>query len=67
MCILEHSDAALIETSGLNQHVGQVMTIESMCRTLFKCDQTLFDAAVVVVVVETWRLGPVEKGFPSKR
>ncbi len=22
--------------------------------------------AVVVVVVETWRLGPLEKGFPSK-
>ncbi len=22
---------------------------------------------VVVVVVETWRLGPLEKGFPSKR
>ncbi len=24
-------------------------------------------AAEVVVVVETWRLGPLEKGFPSKR
>ncbi len=24
-------------------------------------------AVVVVVVVETWRLGPLEKGFPSKR
>ncbi len=23
--------------------------------------------AVVVVVVEKWRLGPLEKGFPSKR
>ncbi len=22
---------------------------------------------VVVVVVETWRLGPLEKGFPTKR
>ncbi len=22
---------------------------------------------VVVVVVETWHLGPLEKGFPSKR
>ncbi len=24
-------------------------------------------SASVVVVVETWRLGPLEKGFPSKR
>ncbi len=22
---------------------------------------------VVIVVVETWRLGPLKKGFPSKR
>ncbi len=26
-----------------------------------------FGLDVVVVVVETWRLGPFKKGFPSKR
>ncbi len=27
----------------------------------------MLHAGVVVVVVGTWRLGPLEKGFPSKR
>ncbi len=29
--------------------------------------QVVDGVVVVVVVVETWRLGPLEKGFPSKR
>ncbi len=33
-----------------------------------QCDVTVVIVVVVVVcVVETWRLGPLEKGFPSKR
>ncbi len=33
------------------------------------CNHKFFadGVVVVVVVVETWRLGPLEKGFPSKR
>ncbi len=30
-------------------------------------DVVLVVVGVVVVVDETWRLGPLEKGFPSKR
>ncbi len=33
----------------------------------FTHDLLEFPMAAVVVVVETWRLGPLEKGFPSKR
>ncbi len=32
-----------------------------------KCVMPWGGGAVVVVVVETWHLGPLEKGFPSKR
>ncbi len=28
---------------------------------------SLTSHVIAVVVVETWRLGPLEKGFPSKR
>ncbi len=46
----------------------------SLCRKEVLCFPEAFrclvgdgEVVVVVVVVETWRLGPLEKGFPSKR
>ncbi len=45
--------------------------IAGQLRPLHKCflyiDDLAAEAVALVVAVETWRLGPLEKGFPSKR
>ncbi len=46
--------------------IATAPSVNSFKRQLDSVWKELF-AGVGVVVVETWRLGPLEKGFPSKR